>query len=114
MSALPPLRLGVLGFSEDEVAELRAMVQTLGARWTMAETTPLHALLLARGTRVGDPDDHAVLRVRLDPRRLEALGEHRLEPLLLRRPIRRSTLQVALEAACTRLERFATRRRAAG
>lgn len=100
------LRLGISGFDPQQAEQIRAIVQSMGDGWTLAEHTPLHALLLARGTRPGDPEHSAVLRVAADRKRApEAGGEPRLEPLWLRKPIRASTLRVALAAAQARIAR---------
>lgn len=103
----PVLRLGLHGFPDEEAHAIKAMVAACRSAWTAADATPLHALLLARGTRVGDPDHLAVLRVSIDPRRVrEDFGERRMEPLVLRKPIREAALRVALEAARSRLLRY--------
>jgi hypothetical protein len=101
------LRLGLHGFAEDEAHAIKSMVAACRSAWTAADATPLHALLLARGTRVGDPENLAVLRVRIDPRRVRRdFGERRMQPLMLRKPIREAALRVALDAARTRLLRY--------
>jgi hypothetical protein len=102
-----PLRLGLHGFDADEAGAIRAMIDAAAAAWTTTERTPLDALLLARGTRVDDPEQVAVLRVSLDPQRVrDENGERRLAPLMLRRPIRAAAMRVALAAARSRIERY--------
>jgi len=105
------LRLGLSGFSGQEEAELAAMVQALWTPqlpWVVSMEVPVDALLLARGTRPGDPEHLAVLRVNLGskPAIKPRDVERRLEPLLLRKPVRSASLRVALDAALARLRRF--------
>jgi hypothetical protein len=104
------LRLGLSGFSPQDAGELAAMVQSLWtpqAPWAVSSETPVDALLLARGTRPGDPAHSAVLRVNLSSKALNPRdAERRLEPLMLRKPIRSAALRIALEAAFARIKRF--------
>lgn len=97
------LRIGLIGFDADEDRDLRVMfarVRTPQAPWVVVDALPYHALLLARGTRAADPEHMAVLRVNLP---LRPTSERRVEPLLLRKPIRDAALKLALDAALTRL-----------
>jgi len=104
MSEIPLLRLALQGFTPAEVAILREMVGTCAVGWTVTDAHPIHAVLLARGSRDGDPEHSAVLRVNLGSRPTTREGERRLAPLTLRKPIREATLRVALQAARTRRE----------
>lgn len=104
MSAPFPLRLALHGFMPAEAAILSDMVHAAAMGWSVADAVPIDAVLLARGSREGDPEHSAVLRVKLDHRPLPASNERRMEPLLLRKPIRVATLRMALTAARTRLE----------
>jgi hypothetical protein len=97
------LQIGLVGFTADEERELRVMLARMYSPqmpWVAADALPYHALLLARGSRAGDPEHMAVLRVSL-PQPND--GERRLEPLMLRKPIREAALKLALEAAAARL-----------
>lgn len=97
------LRIGLIGFSAEEEHELRltlGRLRTPQAVWIVADALPYHALLLARGTRVDDPEHMAVLRVNLPQ---PPASERRIEPLWLRKPIREAVLKVALDVAVTRL-----------
>lgn len=104
------LRLGLVGFSAEEALEITALVRaawTPAAPWVVSQDAPMDGVLLARGTRVTDPEHSAVLRVNVDPgRRLRADLEKRLDPIMLRKPVRAVPLKVALEAACARLRRY--------
>ncbi len=104
------LRLGLSGFSAQDADEIAAMVQSLWAPrapWAVSAEAPVDAVLLARGTRPGDPEHSAVLRVNLSSKPVDGRdAERRLEPLMLRKPIRTAALRVALEAAFARIERF--------
>jgi len=97
------LRLGLSGFDAHDRINLQLMVQqvrTPQAPWGIVDSGPFHAVLLVQGTREGDSPDMAVLRTHLpQPRQ----GERRMEPLMLRKPIRAATLKVALDAALLRL-----------
>jgi hypothetical protein len=104
------LRLMLQGFSGEEAAEITAMVQSVWtpeAPWVVSSEAPVDGVLLTRGTRPDDPEHSAVLRVNLSmqpiPRRD---AERRLEPLILRKPIRTAALRVALDAAIARIRRF--------
>ncbi|MCA3220309.1 MAG: hypothetical protein ING59_17545 [Burkholderiales bacterium] len=101
-------RLGLAGFSEAQTAELMsalARLHDVAARWRIVEHLPFDALLLARGSRSGDPDDVAVLRL------LGAApgppGERRAGhgggALQLRKPIADEMLRSVLLAARDRL-----------
>ncbi len=104
------LRLGLSGFSPQEASDLAAMVQSLWTRqtpWVVSADMPVDGLLLARGTRPDDPPHSAVLRVNLGSKSPTSRdAERRLEPLVLRKPIRAPALRVALEAAFARIQRF--------
>ncbi len=100
----PPLRLALQGFAPAETAILSEMVEAAALGWTVVDSPPLHAVLLARGSREGDPEQFAVLRVNLGHRPVLRDHERRLAPLTLRKPIRSATLRVALQAARTRLD----------
>lgn len=104
------LRLGLSGFSSQDAAEIAAMVQSLWtpqAPWSVSVESPVDALLLARGTRADDPDHTAVLRVNLSSRPVDPRdAERRLEPIVLRKPIRNAALRIALESALARIKRF--------
>lgn len=102
MSEIPLLRLALQGFTPAEAAILRDMVAACDQAWIVTDAQPIHAVLLARGSRDGDPEHSAVLRVNLGSRPLTREGERRLAPLMLRKPIREATLRVALQAARTR------------
>lgn len=104
MTELPLLRLALQGFAPAESVILREMVEAIGAGWVVVEEGPIHGMLLARGSRDGDPEHSAVLRVNLGARPAERANERRMDPLLLRKPIRAATLRVALAAARTRRE----------
>ena len=105
------LRLGLLGFpdreAQDEVAQMVRGLWTPQAPWIVSNEAPVDALLLWRGTRVGDPEDAAVLRVNLhrsDSSRRDS--DRRMEPLFVRRPLRQPALRVALDAAFARIQRL--------
>ncbi|MEG1833359.1 MAG: hypothetical protein RR240_08460 [Burkholderiaceae bacterium] len=104
MSDTPLLRLALQGFTPAEAAILSDMVHAAALGWSVADTAPIHAMLLARGSRDGDPEHAAVLRVNLGYRPVPRANERRMEPLLLRKPIREATLRMALKAARTRFE----------
>lgn len=104
MTDVPLLRLALQGFTPAEAAILREMVQSIAAGWVVVEDGLIHGMLLARGSREGDPEHSAVLRVNLGARPAERANERRMEPLFLRKPIREATLRVALQAARTRRE----------
>lgn len=104
MSEPPRLRLVLQGFTPAEAQILRDLVAQSTASWIVTDTVPIHAMLLAQGTRDGDPEHCAVLRVNLGRRPEERGREQRMAPLLLRKPIRAATLRVALDAARSRLE----------
>jgi hypothetical protein len=104
------LRLGLSGFSAQEAAEIGAIVQSLRSvqsPWTVSTDTPVDALLLARGTRLKDPPNLAVLRLNLGGKAVDPRdAERRVEPLMLRKPIRAAALRIALDAAAARIERL--------
>jgi hypothetical protein len=104
MSEPSRLRLGLQGFTPAEAQIVRDLVAQSAASWVVTDTVPIHAMLLAQGTRDGDPEHCAVLRVNLGRRPEERGREQRMTPLLLRKPIRAATLRVALDAARSRLE----------
>lgn len=101
-------RLGLAGFSDAQARGLTSAVARLddvAAHWRIVEDLPFDALLLARGSRPGDPDDTAVLRVLAAPPAPpdEPETDRRRSPLLLRRPIADDALRAALRAARERL-----------
>ncbi len=104
------LRLGLSGFSPQDAGEISTMVQSLWTPhlpWVVSDETPVDGLLLARGTRADDPDHSAVLRVNLSSKPLTRRdAERRLEPIVLRKPIRSAALRIALETAFARIQRF--------
>jgi hypothetical protein len=105
---IPLLRLGLVGFSPDEAAELAQLVQQVQssrAPWIVVADLPYDGILLARGTRAGDTGDSAVLRINL-PLPIPGDGDRRRTPLRVRKPIRELTLKVALEAAFLRYQVF--------
>lgn len=104
------LRLGLSGFASQDAGEIAAMVQSLWTPkvpWVVSAETPVDGLLLARGTRPDDPEHSAVLRLNLSSKPLNRRdAERRLEPIVLRKPIRSAALRVALEAGFARIRRF--------
>jgi hypothetical protein len=104
------LRLGLMGFSEEESNDLAQMVRqiwTPHAPWVVSNEAPLDALLLSRGTHTGDPEDSAVLRINLNRSgTAKRDAERRLDPLFVRRPVRQPALRVALDAAFARIQRL--------
>jgi hypothetical protein len=104
------LRLGLSGFSPQDAGQIAAMVQSLWTPqtpWVVSAEAPVDGLLLARGTRPGDPEHSAVLRLNLSSKPVNPRdAERRLRPIVLRKPIRTATLRVALEAGFTRIKRF--------
>ncbi len=104
------LRLGLVGFPEQDAHEIAAMVKALWtpkAPWVISAEMPVDGVLLARGTRPDDPDHSAVLRVNLSRKPVNSRdAERRLEPLMVRKPIRTAALRIALEAGVSRIQRF--------
>lgn len=106
------LRLGLLFFDEKDTSALRASVAALRpehAAWTVADEAPYDALLLARGTRTGDAEDVAVLR-------LSAAAEAKFSgaargvvpsPIALPKPFDVGRLREALEQLARRLSQLA-------
>ena len=84
------LRLGLVGFAEQDAHEIAAIVKALWtpkAPWVISAEMPVDGVLLARGTRPGDPDNAAVLRVNLSRKPVNSRdAERRLEPLMVRKP----------------------------
>lgn len=100
------LRLTLAGFSEQEANEIILMVRVVvdaSLPWTVVGTPPYDAVLLACGTRAGDAGNVSVLRVAHEVDVTRSPDRRQL-PLLLPRPIRESTLRLALEAAMARLQ----------
>lgn len=101
------LRLTLAGFSEDEASEIALMVRVVAdplAPWEVVGSPPYDALLLARGTRLEDAENVAVLRVASEVGGPLSTPERRQLPLLLPRPIQERTLRLALDAALARLQ----------
>jgi hypothetical protein len=103
----PPLRLGLVFFGAAEEADLRAMVRALASArmpWVVVDHAPVHALLLARGTRAGDSEDLALLRLGAEAERAtrRRYGDA-LPQMALRKPLREVELRLVLEMAAASL-----------
>jgi hypothetical protein len=95
-------RLGLLFFDAPDGAELHRLVESLradGSAWNVVDDAPYDALLLARGTRLADPEHLAVLQVSA----AAAGTEHPPPPIMLRKPLDRAGLRRALETAMATL-----------
>jgi hypothetical protein len=100
------LRLTLAGFGageSDDIAVMLRVVSSSALPWMLVNSPPYDAVLLARGTREGDADKVAVLRVASEMIGRTGIVRDPL-PLLLPRPIQESTLKLALEAAVARLQ----------
>jgi hypothetical protein len=103
----PPLRLGLLFFDAPEARAIRDMVNwTTAGRglWLVVDERPFHAVLFARGTRSGDPDQLAVLRLAYDAEQAAraAYGDA-MPPMALRRPLQDTHLKIVLDVAAASL-----------
>lgn len=98
------LRLGLLFFEASDGADIRRLIAALreeGAAWSVVDDAPYDALLLARGSRLADPEHLAVLRISS----AAARTERAMPPIMLRKPIEPANLRSALETARDRLAR---------
>lgn len=103
----PPLRLGLAFFSEEDERFVRALVVSMASDalpWVVVDDAPVHALLLARGTRRRDADNAAILLLAADA---AAVATHyygdAMPPIALRKPLRPSHLKIVLEMAAASL-----------
>jgi hypothetical protein len=97
------LRLGLLFFDAPDGAEVRRFVAALredGLAWHEVDDAPYDALLLARGTRLADPEHLAVLQVSA----AAAGTDHPPPPITLRKPLDAANLRRALETALSTLD----------
>lgn len=103
----PPLRLGLAFFSEEDERFVRALVVSMASDalpWVVVDAAPIHALLLARGTRRRDADDAAILLLAADAAAVatQRYGDA-MPPIALRKPLRPSHLKIVLEMAAASL-----------
>lgn len=95
-------RLGLLFFEASDGVEVRRLVGALAAEglaWRVVDDAPYDALLLARGTRLADPEHLAVLRLSSNAAR----AERAMPAITLRKPLNPANLRTALETASATL-----------
>jgi hypothetical protein len=103
----PPLRLGLVFFSDADARAIRAIVSWMSSErlpWIVVEERPVHALLLAHGTRGADAHDTIRLRLAADAEFAArwTYGDA-MPPVALRKPLQPAHLKLALEMAAASL-----------
>jgi hypothetical protein len=103
----PPLRLGLVFFHRYDEAIMRRLVKSFASGrspWVVVDAPPIHALFLNCGTRSGDREDIALLRLAVDAERAtrRRFGDA-LPQMALRKPLRPLEVRLVLEMAAASL-----------